>query len=398
MNRTRIYKKHNFKPSGKSGRKRYLSKSSDFDINRYIQKIAEATEETTYSPMHKSFEEMKLPQALVGNLNKLGYETPTEIQDKVIPTLMAGQDVIGIAGTGTGKTAAFLLPVLARLLEAPREDSVLVLAPTRELANQVGREFMNLAKGLNCFCVTLIGGTSMRESSEALRRRNHVIIGTPGRVMDVVKRKWLSLDNVDTFILDEFDRMLDMGFIEPITEINDLMPKKAQTLLFSATKEAKQEKHIKNLTHDAMEIRSTRCQRIGEHVDQDVLHVSKGTSKLSAIHPLLTAHEQDRVIVFCEMKKQAEEISDAINKAGFRSDSIHGDKPQRKRESVLRKFKRGQSNILVATNVLARGIHVDDVSLVINYEPPQDYSDYVHRIGRTGRAGKMGKAITIIQK
>lgn len=369
-------------------------KSLSPDLSMYMNSGGEKSNKYRYESKNR-FEDFMLDQELLMRIKQKGYKVPSEIQDKAIPEILYGQDLIGVAGTGTGKTAAFLIPIVQELIEGKRDQYALIIAPTRELANQINDEFKSLTKGLEIFSTCLIGGTSVRESIKSLKRTNHIIIGTPGRLMDMHRQKFLRFDNFKMLVLDEFDRMLDMGFKEEMLTINQKMDDKEQTLLFSATVDKSQQGIMMEIAGDAMKVHASTDTQKTDAIHQDVVHVN-GQNKFQLMHGLVTNDPDEKVLLFCETKRKADKISKQLRNESVRVDAIHGDKSQRAREVALRKFKRGQVNVLVATDVVARGIDVSDISLVINYEAPRNYTDYVHRIGRTGRAGKTGRAITMI--
>ncbi|MDW3193841.1 MAG: DEAD/DEAH box helicase [Cytophagales bacterium] len=370
-------------------------KSSGRDLSKYIHTPGESKEKAAvYEPNH-SFEDFHVNQELLQRIKQKGFKAPSEIQDKAIPVLLQGDDLIGIAGTGTGKTAAFLIPIIDRLLEEPEDQSALIIAPTRELASQINDEFRSLVKGLGIYSTCLIGGLSVRDSIQALKRTNHIIIGTPGRLLDMHDRGLLDLENFETLVLDEFDRMLDMGFSDEMQMINKEMVNKEQTMLFSATVDPSQRKLIDEIAGAAEEVQAAMNTQKTDAIHQDVLRVN-GQDKFQLMLDLIVEQDEEKVILFCETKRNADEMLKKLKNEGVRADAIHGDKTQNARQTALRKFKKGNINVLIATDVVARGIDVPDVSLVINYEIPRNYTDYVHRIGRTGRAGKTGRAVTMV--
>lgn len=385
-------KRRSFNPRRKS-KKVQAQKSESIDLNKYISE-GRVLETKKYEAQN-SFEDFLLDRELLERIQRKGYKIPSEIQDKTINHILEGKNIVGVAGTGTGKTAAFLIPILQILLEEPMDRYALIITPTRELANQINDEFVSMVKGLGLFSTCLIGGSSVHESIKSLKRKNHVVIGTPGRLMDMHRQGHLPFNKFSVFVLDEFDRMLDMGFKEEMRAINKMMVDKRQTLLFSATIEKSQKEIIEEIAGQALYITAQSNTQDTSAIKQDILRVNGG-DKFQLMRDLLTDSNDDRTILFCETKRKAEKMMDKLKKEGVRADAIHGDKSQRAREIALRKFKRGQVNVLVATDVVARGIDVDNVSLVINYEQPRTYTDYVHRIGRTGRAGKTGRAITMI--
>ena len=365
------------------------------DISKYVSKGMEDDVEMTYVNEH-GFEDFELDFSLLKQIRNKGYDNPTEIQDKSIPSIMMGKDLIGIAGTGTGKTAAFLIPIIQDLIEDPVNNKVLIIAPTRELALQIMDEFKGLTRGFRLFASCLIGGSPVNRSIQDLKRTNHVVIGTPGRLTDMASRGFLKLQHFESLVLDEFDRMLDMGFVDEVLSINARMVNKSQTLLFSATMDKSIRHIITDITNEAIEVMASGGRRPLNSIEQQVVHVPVNTNKMQFLTDLMQGWNNEKIILFCATKRRVDQLHKKLSEKSFRSDVIHGDKTQRAREVALRKFRNGQINVLVATDVLARGIDVNDVSLVVNYEVPHDYTDYIHRIGRTGRAGKIGKAITLI--
>lgn len=362
----------------------------------YVNKVTEETEEVSYQAAHR-FVDFQLSEKLTQNLDRLGYKMPSEIQDKSILPGLEGNDVIGIAGTGTGKTAAFLLPIIQGLIEEPQYGKALIITPTRELATQIYEEFFKLTKGLNLRASTLIGGVNMGKSIKDLKRHNDIIIGTPGRLEDMARRGFLNPGQFSILVLDEFDRMLDMGFLKEVERIHDSLTNKEQTFLFSATQDKTQQKAIERMTDSPVLVEAKVSTHSTTAIHQDIAHVPKGVKKLDHVAEMIQAEGDDqRTILFCETKRKVQLVYQKLKEAKVAVETIDGDKTQRARESALRKFKKGQINVLVATDVLSRGIDVKDVELVINYEPPREYSDYIHRIGRTGRAGKKGRAITFV--
>lgn len=378
-----------------NSRRRKVDGRKRVDVSKYINKNLETKVQKEYILQH-TFEDFDLSKKLLKQISNIGYSKPTEIQDKAIPHILEGKDVIGIAGTGTGKTAAFLIPSIQRIIQQPEDQSVLVITPTRELATQISDEFKKITRGLKLYTTSLIGGTKVDRSIRDLRRTNHIIIATPGRLIDMVNRSYLSLDNFRTLILDEFDRMLDMGFLSDIMEIIQKMSYREQTLLFSATLEDSQKSIVKSITNNPEEIKAGVGTQLTTAIEQDVVYVPKGRKKVDVLIDLLNEDKEQKAILFCETKRQVDQVCKNLQRADIQVDMIHGDKTQKARELALRKFKQGKVRVLVATDVLARGIDVIDVSLVINYEIPRNYNDYIHRIGRTGRAGRTGKAYTLI--
>lgn len=386
-----------FNRNNGGNRNKKNNNNSSIDINKFISQAVAPEKKEVYQVTNK-FADFPLQQDLIKRINDRGYSSPTEIQDKSINYILEGKDVVGIAGTGTGKTGAFLIPIINRLLANPKYFDTLIITPTRELASQIEDEFRKLTRGTKLHSITLIGGVNMGKSLAAFSRPAHVVIGTPGRIMDMAQRGKLAFKNFPVLILDEFDRMLDMGFIRDIEHVISQMTARKQTLLFSATMPASQEKVISKIIPNPVKVKANSALKSSGNVDQNVVSVSEGEDKFDRLVSVISEdREKDsRVILFCETKRRASKLAKKLNVTGIPSDEIHGNKSQPARERALKKFKTGQVRVLVATDVMARGIDVTDVSMVINYEIPKTYDDYIHRIGRTGRAGKTGKAVTFI--
>ena len=381
------------RPSGqKRGNKKKAA--SSIDISQLVKK-AKPTAEVKYEST-RTFDDMPLDVNLKANLYEKGFRKPSQIQDETLEYLLDNRNLIGIANTGTGKTAAFLLPIIQDLLKTNNPLTALIIVPTRELALQVETEFKSLTKGLGLFAASFIGGTSVDKDVNQLRRKNHIIIGTPGRLKDLIDRRALRLDKIPVLVLDEFDRMLDMGFVNDIKRIVAGMENRKQTMLFSATIDKSQREMIDSLMDNPIEIKVSAGNTSSDQVDQDIIRVSEGEDKTQVLIDLLQNGEYNKVLVFAETRRWVMKITKKLTQAGVRADQIHGDKSQNYRVNALNRFKSGKVQVLVATDVAARGIDVTDVSHVINYSIPLTYDSYVHRIGRTGRAGKMGKALTFV--
>lgn len=346
-----------------------------------------------YTPIN-SFADFAVEQLIKTNLTKKGFVTPTPIQDQVIPVVLEGKDVIGVANTGTGKTAAFGIPILHQLM-TNRENRVLIMAPTRELAQQINEDFKSIAAGSGLHGALLIGGINIAPQIRDLRSNPQVIIGTPGRIKDHLERGTLHLQNVNKVILDEVDRMLDMGFINEIRRILQQLPITRQSLFFSATLDDKVGGLIKQFARDPVTI-SVKNSGGHENVNQNVIVYSSSEDQLGKLHDTLIKTEVEKIIIFGETQRSVEKLNKELVARGFSADAIHGGKSQGQRKRALDKFKRNEVNILVATDVAARGIDVADITHVINYSLPQTYDDYIHRIGRAGRAGRVGHALTFI--
>lgn len=343
-----------------------------------------------------SFAQLMLPEALIRAVTELGYETPSPIQAAAIPKLLAGEDVLGQAQTGTGKTGAFALPLLARLDPSQNDPQILVLAPTRELAIQVAEAFQAYARYMPAFHVLpLYGGQSYTNQLKSLKRGSQVIVGTPGRILDHLDRGTLKLDKLRAIVLDEADEMLRMGFIDDVQTIMDATPAGRQVAMFSATMPAQiraiAQKHLKN----AEEIKIASKTSTVERITQRYVMLD-GNQKLDALTRLLEGEEYDASIIFVRTKSATEEIAEKLGARGYAVSCLNGDMNQANREQTIRRLKNKQIDIIVATDVAARGLDVERISLVVNYDIPYDSEAYVHRIGRTGRAGREGKAVLFV--
>jgi superfamily II DNA/RNA helicase len=361
--------------------------------SRFICKADPIVESAPYIPKNK-FADFKISPILKANISKKGYVNPTPIQDVSIPFVLEGRDVVGIANTGTGKTAAFLIPLLDKIINNPREK-VLIIVPTRELALQINEEFFGFRGHLNVYSVCCVGGMGIYAQIQGLRRPNNIVIGTPGRLKDLVDRKVIRLPEFKTIVLDEADRMLDMGFVNDMRYLMANMAPNRQTLFFSATVTSEIDSLIKEFLTNPEKI-SVKTGDTARNVDQNVIRIKKGEDKIDSLHNLLSQKEFMKVLIFGRTKHGVEKLSKELIKRGFKAESIHGDKNQSARQRALKAFKDNYSQILVATDVAARGLDIPNVSHVINFDIPANYEDYIHRIGRTGRANQTGIALTFI--
>lgn len=364
-----------------------------FDPSQFINKNPVQKEEAPYVAKHK-FTDFGLEKKLAYTITSSGLTVPTPIQDQIIPVILEGRDVIGLAETGTGKTAAFLIPLIQKTLNAYGRQT-LILTPTRELALQIEGELRKLSKGFKLFSTTCVGGTNIRPQIASLRRKNHFIIGTPGRVLDLIDRGNLRPQHITTVVLDEADRMLDMGFIHDMRKILEDIPSDHETLFFSATMSQQIETLVHDFLRDPVTI-SVKKKEVTNSIEQDVVRYGDH-NKFDTLVELLKKDEFKRVLVFGAMKHSVEKLSKELSRAGITAESIHGNKSHGQRVQALNRFKSGNARVLVATDVAARGIHVDNVTHVINYDLPNTFEDYVHRIGRTGRGTQKGKALTFVQ-
>lgn len=387
--------------SGGRGGSRGGGRTERIDISRFVRRASAAsavTEEIpAYVPEHK-FADFLITEALKTNIITKGYVTPTPIQDRAIPQVLLGRDVVGIANTGTGKTAAFLIPLIDKVLRfrmLDQKENILIVVPTRELAIQIEEELVGFVKGMGIYSMVCVGGTSIVPQIKRLKQHHNFIIGTPGRLKDLIERKVLKLEWFQTIVLDEADRMLDMGFIGDMKFLVAGMPQPHHTLFFSATMSSEIERLIHEFLNNPVKI-SVKTGDTSANVDQDVIRVGDSSKKMDVLHDLLIKPEWSRVIVFGKTKHGVEKISVGLVKRGIKAESIHGDKRHSQRQAALKAFKEGRANVLVATDVAARGLDISDVTHVVNFDIPATYDDYVHRIGRTGRGGKKGIAVTFV--
>ncbi|SNZ09145.1 ATP-dependent RNA helicase DeaD [Persephonella hydrogeniphila] len=344
-----------------------------------------------------TFRDLPISQKTLKSIERMGFKSPTEIQEKAIPVVISGKDLIAQAQTGTGKTAAFGIPIVEKVNPKVRKIQALVLVPTRELAIQVTKEIKDIGREKRLFALAIYGGKSIKHQIDFLKKgKDVVVVGTPGRVRDLIERGVLDLSNVKIFVLDEADRMLDMGFIEDIEFIFNKTPSEKQTLMFSATMPA----GIKRLAEEYLKPDYETIRVKPEEVTVDrikqVVYRVDSNKQFEKLSESLKEYPETKTIIFTETKKGADELASRLRKEGFNADAIHGDYSQAKREKVLKNFRRNQLQILVATDVAARGLDIKGVDLVMNYSLPKDIESYIHRIGRTGRAGKEGTAISIM--
>ncbi len=369
-------------------------KESTLDPRNFIKKALPKEEKRYVS--ERKISDLPVHESIIQNLLKKGYNTPTEIQDKTIEALLEGRDLMGIAQTGTGKTGAFLVPIVQHLMNHKPAFQVLIVAPTRELALQIQDEFSTISAGLNLYSECFIGGTSVNKDRQLLRQPSHVIIGTVGRLMDLANQKALYFEDFSALVLDEFDRLLDMGFSHEIQKMVKAMTHRKQTMLFSATEEKSQKVLIQSILNNPIEVRVSTGNASADHVDQDIIEVKPNENKMDLLINMLKEESFEKVIVFAETKRWVSKVCKELNRAGIKADEIHGNKSQNYRVQALDKFKCNTIQVLVATDVAARGIDVSNISHVINYQRPKNLDSYIHRVGRTGRAGKSGKAYTFI--
>ncbi|MEK7515409.1 MAG: DEAD/DEAH box helicase [Patescibacteria group bacterium] len=392
---------HRNAPASRFG-KRFPSRRGGFgvfgeteaEISKFMNKTVVTTEEPVFVPEHK-FTDFNIGEHLKKNIIAKKYESPTPIQDKIIPHVLLGQDVVGLAETGTGKTAAFLIPLIDKAVKQ-KGERILIMAPTRELAVQIEKELAGFARGLGFRGMVAVGGANIGPQISQLKHNPAFVIGTPGRLKDLMERKALNLSGFGTVVLDEADRMLDMGFIDDMRSILGKMRKERHTLFFSAT----MGKDIQKLIGDFLDqpvVISVKRRDTPSTVDQDVVRIPRGKDKFEVLAEMLKNREFSKVLVFGRTKFGVEKLAKALSRLHIHAESIHGNKTQGARQRALEAFKAGKVSVLVATDVAARGIDIPAVSHVINYDLPSTYEDYIHRIGRTGRAHARGKALTFVQ-
>jgi ATP-dependent RNA helicase RhlE len=384
-----------FRAMGRRNSTHFAPRQRDARVNpdRYVNKAVETTAQTVYIATHQ-FADFDISSELKTNIIARGYTTPTPIQDQVIPYILEGKDVVGIANTGTGKTAAFLIPLINKIMK-DRLQKILVIAPTRELATQIDDELRLFAHGLHVRSALVIGGASMGNQIWKLKQNPNFTISTPGRLKDLVQQGMIRLSDYNTIVLDEVDRMVDIGFIVDIRKIISMLPRVRQSLFFSATVSGQVSGILATFTTDPVTV-SVKVNDTVQSVDQNVIRVKNKEEKLSTLHTLLHKEEFSKVLIFGRTKWNVEKLARSLSESGFSVGSIHGNKSQNQRMRVLSEFKENRLQILVATDVASRGLDINDVSHVINFDEPESYDDYVHRIGRTGRANKAGVALTFV--
>ena len=363
------------------------------DVSKFVNKAVRTVKPERYVPEH-AFTDFAIDPRIKTTISAKNYYVPTPIQDKAIPHILADKDVVGIANTGTGKTAAFLIPLIDKVLRAPREK-ILIVVPTRELAQQIESEFRGFASHMNLWAVCCVGGAGIVPQLRALNRSNNFVIGTPGRLRDLIDRGAIKLATFSTIVLDEADRMLDMGFINDVKFMMAGMPARKHTLFFSATISREIEGLIRTFLKDPVTI-SVKTGDTPSAVDQDIIRVPVGKNKFDMLCDLLGKEGFDKILVFGKTKHGVQRLSEQLAKKGFKAEAIHGNKSQGQRQKALSLFKEHHVNVLVATDVAARGLDISGISHVINYDLPATYEDDVHRIGRTGRGGKLGSALTFV--
>lgn len=372
--------------------RKFTGRGQYIDPSRFV-KAAQPTTAEDYTAQHE-FADFDIHPQLQTNLTAKGYKTPSPIQDQTIPMGLAGKDIIGIANTGTGKTAAFAIPALHRMM-SDKTSRVLIVAPTRELAEQIQDECRSIARGSGLTGALLIGGSSMGKQLSDMRSNPRVVIGTPGRIKDHIERQTLRLNAFNIIVLDEVDRMLDMGFLPDVTEILNQLNPVRQSFFFSATMDTRVRNLIATFSQDPVTV-SVKTGDTAANVHQDVVRYAGSADKIEKLQTILSDPSVEKVIIFDETQRGVERLGQDLLGKGFKVDAIHGGKSQGQRQRALKRFKNTEVNVLVATDVAARGIDVADITHVINFGLPQTYEDYTHRVGRAGRAGRIGFALTFV--
>ncbi len=392
-----MYKK--FIPRYKNNRRftpKQLPKGELLEAIRSIEIVNNAKSnnlEEVYAPKN-GFSDFELVQKLKDNISSKKYLVPTPIQDQTIDHILNGRDLIGIANTGTGKTAAFLIPLINKVY-LNKTQRVLVIAPTRELALQIYEELHDFSKGLGIRSVLCIGGMSLGRQKNELRQNNNFVIGTPGRIKDLTNNRSLILSTFNNVVLDEADRMVDIGFINDIKYFISLLSSNRQSLFFSATISFKVKEILNSFVKNPITV-SVEKQATAENIEHKVIEIGKH-EKIDKLHDLLSKEEFEKVLVFGRTKWGMQKLTEELTRRGIKAAVIHGNKSQGQRQKALEQFKTNQISVLIATDVASRGLDIPDVSHVINFDMPATYDDYVHRIGRTGRANKKGTALTFIE-
>jgi ATP-dependent RNA helicase RhlE len=370
-------------------------KQGHIDLHKMIRKAIVTEKVVDVNNPTYSFDDLDIARELKENIRRKGFLTPTPIQDQAIPHILLGKDTVGIANTGTGKTGAFLIPLLDKVFKN-NSERVLIIAPTRELAEQINEELYLLTKSMRINSVLCVGGMNIGPQMYKLRNPHNFIIGTPGRLLDLVNRRMIDLSKFKTIVLDEVDRMLDMGFINDIKLIISQLPEDRHSMFFSATMNPGVERVMSMFVKEYVSV-SVKTGETADNINQDVIHVTNRDEKVLKLEELLLSDQLQKVIIFVRTKIGVEKLDDHLYRKGFKVDSLHGNKTQSKRKRALANFKNGSANILVATDVAARGLDVPNVTHVINFDMPDTYEDYIHRIGRTGRASQIGNALTFVE-
>lgn len=376
----------------KAGRTNRWNRNT-LNLAQYVKSSPSQIQSETYNSIHK-FQDFLIDTGLKQNISSHGYTIPTPIQDQAINHILDGRDVVGIANTGTGKTAAFLIPIINKII-INRTERVLIIAPTRELAVQIDEELKGISTGMGISSLLCIGGASINNQIYSLKRNPHVVIGTPGRLKDLSQRRLINLLQFKTIILDEVDRMVDIGFLPDIKYLISQLSPIRQSLFFSATVSPEVNTIIQTFLKNPVTV-SVKQQEAPPQIHQEIIKVKDKNEKIEKLSSMLRQEEFKKVLIFGRTKWGVERLFKTLRQLGFKVASIHGNKSLNQRLRALTQFKQNQLHVLVATDVAARGLDIENVSHVINFDEPASYTDYIHRIGRTGRAQKIGKALTFI--
>jgi ATP-dependent RNA helicase DeaD len=347
--------------------------------------------------MTTSFQNLGLSDSMVQHLEEIGFVTPTKIQTLAVPQLLAGSDVVGQSQTGTGKTAAYSLPILDKIDPQQYEVQALILTPTRELAQQVAEAIKDFTGRQRLYTLTVYGGQSIERQMRFLEKGVHIVVGTPGRIIDLLNRKKLTLNSLRYVVLDEADEMLSMGFIDDVREILSQTPKTRQTACFSATMPREIQQLINDFLRNPVSVTGEKPQDTPTRIEQKVYMVPRGWSKIKALQPIIEMENPESALIFVRTKRTASELTSKLQEAGQSVDEYHGDLSQQQRERLVQRWREGRIKIVVATDIAARGLDVENLTHVFNFELPDNTETYIHRIGRTGRAGKEGKAIALVE-
>jgi len=388
------YRGGNNRFGGNRGGRGRFKRGKPLNPALYVNDLQNEVAEDKKAYTGVKYSDYKLAPALFTNIEKKGFELTTEIQEKAIPMILEGKDVLGISATGSGKTAAFLIPMIQKML-GDKTQNLIIVAPTRELAQQISEEAQTLVRGTQLQTALIIGGESMGKQIAQLRRGGDIIIGTPGRLNDLINRNIIYPSNYNNIVIDEVDRMLDMGFVKDIQFIYEHLAQPKQSLFFSATLGKPIQKIVDSMINSYELIRLAE-NKPSKSVVQSIIDYSSAQNKIDLLEDILKRDDVKKALVFVDTKRYADKVDMTLYKRNFKVGVIHGDKRQNTRKNVIESFKRSKIKVLVATNVAARGIDIDDITHVINLDEPQSHDEYIHRIGRTGRNGALGTAYTFV--
>jgi superfamily II DNA/RNA helicase len=374
-------------------RSRFSSRRQFISREKYISKANFSLPKSIFLP-DKLFCDLNLSNELKKRIEAHGYKNLTSIQAEAIPQILKQKDILAVSETGSGKTATFLIPMIEKIIKN-KEQKCLILTPTRELATQIQAELRQLSQNLGIYSALVTGGASMKNQVYDIRRNPQFVIATPGRLKDLYERRLISLNIFNNVVLDEVDRMLDLGFLKDITFFISMLPVKKQSLFFSATLNKKAEIIANNFLKDPVRIENKEKTSLC-NIDQNIVRIKPDCQKVQILIDLLKKNEFKKVLVFSRTKREVDKLSIQLQNCGFRAGAIHGGKPQNRRNATILDFRNNLITILVATDVASRGMDIPDISHVINYDEPETYDDYIHRVGRTGRMGNNGVALTFV--